>query len=48
LAGTIVGATVITVHLLINHPQARLEDGTYLLFTLNEPLHLVAAAQTGN
>ncbi len=48
LAGTIVGASVITVHLLVNHPQARLEDGTYLLFTLNEPLNLVAAAQTGN
>jgi len=48
LAGTIVGAGVITVHLLVNHPQARLESGTYLLFTLNEPLHLVAAAQSGN
>jgi hypothetical protein len=48
LAGTIVGASVITAHLLINHPQARLEDGTYLLFTLNEPLNLVPAAQTGN
>ncbi len=48
LAGTIIGASVITVHLLVNHPQARLADGTYLLFTLNEPLHLVAATQTGN
>ena len=48
LAGTILGAGVITAHLLINHPQARLESGTYLLFTLNEPLNLVPAAQTGN
>jgi hypothetical protein len=48
LAGTIVGASVITAHLLISHPQARLESGTYLLFTLNEPLNLVPAAQTGN
>lgn len=48
LAGSIVGASVITVHLLVNHPQARLESGTYLLFTLNEPLHLVAAVQNGN
>ena len=48
LAGTIVGAGVITVHLLVNHPQARLESGTYLLFTLDEPLHLVPAAQNGN
>jgi hypothetical protein len=48
LAGGIIGASVITVHLLVDHPQATLEDGAVLLFTLNEPLHLVAAAQTGN
>ncbi len=48
LAGGIIGASVITVHLLIDHPQATLDDGAVLLFTLNEPLHLVAAAQTGN
>jgi hypothetical protein len=48
LAGGIVGASVITVHLLMDHPQATLDDGAVLLFTLNEPLHLVAAAQTGN
>jgi hypothetical protein len=41
LAGGIIGAGVITVHLLINHPQATLEDGTVLLFTLSEPLNLV-------
>ncbi|MGB8029216.1 MAG: hypothetical protein WCF30_06075 [Terracidiphilus sp.] len=48
LAGGIIGASVITVHLLVDHPQATLEDGAVLLFTLNEPLHLVPAAQTGN
>ena len=48
LAGGIIGASVITVHLLVDHPQATLDDGTVLLFTLNEPLHLVPAAQTGN
>jgi len=48
LAGGIIGASVITVHLLVNHPQATLENGTVLLFTLDEPLHLVPAAQTGN
>jgi len=48
LAGTIIGAGVITAHLLISHPQAHLESGTYLLFTLNEPLNLVPAAQSGN
>ena len=48
LAGGIIGASVITVHLLVDHPQATLDDGTVLLFTLNEPLRLVSAAQTGN
>ena len=48
LAGGIIGASVITVHLLMDHPQATLNNGAVLLFTLNEPLHLVAAAQTGN
>jgi len=48
LAGGIIGASVITVHLLMDHPQATLDDGAVLLFTLNEPLRLVAAAQTGN
>jgi len=48
LAGTIIGAGVITAHLLISHPQATLENGTVLLFTLSQPLNLVAAAPTGN
>jgi hypothetical protein len=48
LAGTIVGASVISVHLLVSHPQATLENGTVLLFTLSEPLNLVAAAPAGN
>jgi hypothetical protein len=48
LAGTIIGAGVITVHLLVSHPQATLDSGTVLLFTLNQPLNLVAAPQTGN
>jgi hypothetical protein len=43
LAGGIIGASVITAHLLISHPQATLDTGTVLLFTLNQPLHLVAA-----
>jgi hypothetical protein len=48
LAGTFIGAGVITVHLLVSHPQATLDSGTVLLFTLNEPLNLVKASQTGN
>jgi hypothetical protein len=43
LAGGIIGASVITAHLLISHPQATLDTGTVLLFTLNQPLHLVPA-----
>jgi hypothetical protein len=48
LAGTIIGASVISVHLLVSHPQATLENGTVLLFTLSQPLNLVPAAPTGN
>ncbi len=48
LAGTIIGAGAITVHLLVSHPQATLDRGTVLLFTLDQPLNLVPAAQSGN
>jgi hypothetical protein len=33
------------VHLLVNHPQATLNDGSSLVFTLTEPLNLVSALQ---
>jgi hypothetical protein len=39
--GGIVGAGVITVHLLVNHPQATLDEGTALMFMLTQPLDLV-------
>lgn len=45
LAGSLIGAGAITVHLLVSHPQATLDSGSVLLFTLNEPLSLVPAAQ---
>jgi len=48
LAGTIVGAGVVTAHLLISHPQAILEPGTVLLFTLTQPLSLVAPTSTAS
>lgn len=48
LAGGLIGAGAVTVHLLVDHPQATLESGTALLFTLTEPLNLVAAAPAGN
>ncbi len=47
LAGTIIGATAITAHLLINHPQATLDSGTVLLFTLTEPLDLEPVVAPG-
>ena len=48
LAGSLIGAGVITAHLLINHPQATLDEGTYLQFALTERLNLVPAAAGGN
>jgi hypothetical protein len=45
LAGTLIGAGAITVHLLVDHPQATLESGTALIFALTEPLNLVPASQ---
>lgn len=48
LAGTIIGASAVTVHLLVSHPQATLEQGTVLLFTLTQPLNLVAQTNTAS
>ncbi len=44
LAGSLIGAGAITVHLLVDHPQANLEAGTVLLFSLTQPLNLTPAA----
>lgn len=46
LAGGIIGAGAITVHLLSSHPQATLEEGTVLLFTLNDRLNLNLTAES--
>jgi hypothetical protein len=48
LTGSLIGAGVVTAHLLISHPQATLEAGTAMLFTLSEPLQLVPARTSGN
>jgi hypothetical protein len=48
LAGSLIGAGVITAHLLISHPQAELNEGTYLQFMLTERLNLVPATASGN
>jgi len=47
LAGGLIGAGVITVHLLVDHPQAVLESGTSLTFSLTDRLDLVPAGQSG-
>src|ERR1700738_3367101 len=48
LTGSLIGAGAITVHLLMDHPQARLEPGTVLLITLNSRLNLVSTPAAGN
>jgi len=48
LAGTLIGAGAVTAHLLISHPQAILEPGTVLLFTLTQPLNLVSQTNTAS
>ncbi len=48
LAGSLIGAGAVTVHLLVDHPQATLEPGAALMFTLTERMNLVAGAPSGN
>jgi hypothetical protein len=48
LAGGLIGAGAITVHLLMDHPQANLQPGSVLLFTLSNRLTLVTPNATGN
>jgi hypothetical protein len=48
LAGGLIGAGAVTVHLLMDHPQADLQPGSVLLFTLTNRLSLVAPVATGN
>jgi type IV secretory pathway VirB10-like protein len=47
-AGGLIGAGVITVHLLVSHPQATLESGTVMRLMLTDPLYLVPADSPGN
>ena len=47
LTGGLIGAGVVTAHLLVSHPQAVLETGTTLMFTLTEPLTLVRTEPNG-
>jgi hypothetical protein len=48
LAGGIIGAGVVTTHLLESHPQTNLEAGSYLMLTVTEQVQLVPASPQGN
>jgi hypothetical protein len=48
LAGGIIGAGLVTTHLLVSHPQTSLDAGSYLMLTVTEPVQLVAAGSQGN
>ena len=48
LAGGIIGAGMVTTHLLVNHPQANLDEGSYLMLTVTERVHLDPAGTQGN
>jgi hypothetical protein len=48
LAGSLVGAGLVTVHLLESHPQAHLDSGDVLMLTLTERMHLEPVANSGN
>ena len=47
LAGGIIGAGLVP-HLLVSHPQAHLDEGTYMDLTLTENMHLDRANRSGN
>jgi len=48
LAGGIIGAGMVTTHLLVSHPQANLDAGSYLMLTVTEQVQLVPATPQGN
>jgi len=48
VTGGAIGAGAVTAHLLINHPQATLEPGAILQFTLTDTLSLTAVVAPGN
>ena len=47
LAGGIIGAGVVTTHLLVSHPQANLETGSYFMLTVTEQVRLVPEGSQG-
>lgn len=47
LAGSLVGAGLVTTHLLLSHPQARLDSGSVLLLSLTDQVSLVPSGAHG-
>jgi hypothetical protein len=47
LAGGLVGAGLVTTHLLVSHAQANLDTGSVLMLTLTEQVHLVPTTGHG-
>ena len=43
LTGGLIGAGVVTTHLMVDHPQATLEPGSILWFSTTEPMNLLPA-----
>lgn len=41
LTGGLIGAGMVTTHLMVSHPQTTLDPGTKILFTLTAPLDLI-------
>jgi hypothetical protein len=48
LAGSIVGAGLVTTHLLVSHPQAHLDTGDVLMLTVTERVHMDPVTNSGN
>lgn len=48
LAGGLIGAGLVTTHLLVSHPQTNLESGSYLMLTVTEQVQLVPEPSQGS
>lgn len=48
LAGSLVGAGLVTTHLLVSHPQAHLDTGDVLMLTVTERVHLDPVTNSGS
>jgi hypothetical protein len=48
LAGGLIGAGLVTTHLLVSHPQAHLDTGDVLMLTVTERVHLDPVTNSGS